>query len=136
MNKAERDALIRPRSDDLLADPSVPPEGAVEPSAPDPIDPRLFGEALPDPDPVPVNHARLAIQEDDVKNLRDWIFKQEFPIHNQVTVAHLVTALSGMVRSDLRWLCQAMNQAERAPAPSQMRRALVSRDVAILRDFD
>ena len=104
--------------------------------APDPTDPRLYGDPAPDPDPVPVNHARLAIHLEDVEKLRDWIFKQELPIHNQVTAAHLVTALSGMIEADLRWICQAIKQAERAPAPSQMRRALVARDVAILRELE
>ena len=134
MNKADRDALIRPRSDDLLGDPDTDqaPIGATGDQ--DDVDPRLFGDSAPDPDPIPVNQAKLAINLDDCRELVTWIFKQGFPIHRQVTAAHLVTALSGMIRDDFRWLCYAMNQANRAPAPSVMRQALVARDVAILRD--
>ncbi len=134
MNKDERDALIRPRSDDLLGDPDTnqAPIGATGDQEGD--DPRLYGEAVPDPDPIPINQAKLAINLDDCRELETWIFKQEFPIHRQVTAAHLVTALSGFIRDDFRWLCYAMNQANRAPAPYVMRQALVGRDVAILRD--
>jgi hypothetical protein len=134
LNKDERDALIRPRRDDLLGDSTgAPAPGAIEGDQPG-DDPRLFGDSAPDPDPVPVNHARLAIHLEECETLIDWIYKQAFPIHRQVTAAHLVAALSGMVRDDLRWLCYAMNQANRAPAPSVMRQALIDRDVAILRD--
>ena len=133
MNKDERDALIRPRSDDLLGDPLATPAEAEEPGGPDSVDSRLFGDSAPDPDPIPVNQAKLAINLEDCRELESWIFKQGFPIHRQVTAAHLVTALSGMIRDDFRWLCYAMNQAARAPAPSVMRQALVARDVAILR---
>lgn len=136
MTKAERDALIKPRSDDLLGDPLVAPAEPEEPGGPDSVDSRLYGDSSPDPDPLPVNHARLAIHLEECETLVDWIYKQAFPIHRQVTAAHLVAALSGMVRDDLRWLCYAMNQAERAPAPSVMRRALIDRDVAVLRDRD
>ncbi len=83
---------------------------------------------------MPVNHASLAIHLDDCRELVDWIYKQDFHIHRQVTAAHLVAALSGMIRDDFRWLCYAMSQANRAPAPSVMRRALIDRDVGILRD--
>ena len=85
---------------------------------------------------MPVNHAKLAIHLDDCRELVDWIYKQDFPIHRQVTAAHLVATLSGMIRDDFRWLCYAMSQAERAPAPTDMRRALISRDVADLRGSD
>ncbi len=130
MSDDDQDALIKPRSDDLFPDPDIEPAPGEEPGD----DPRLYGEAVPDPDPIPLNHAKLAINLDDCKKLEDWIYKQDFPIHRQVTAAHLVTALSGMIRDDLRWLCYAMNQAERAPAPSKMLQALVARNVAILRD--
>ena len=133
MKKADRDALISPRSDDLLGDSTGgPAPGANEGDKPG-DDPRLYGEALPDPDPIGVNHAKLAIGLDDCRELESWIYKQDFPIHRQVTAAHLVTALSGMIRDDFRWLCYAMAQAERAPAPSVMRQALIDRNVAVLR---
>ena len=99
-------------------------------------DPRLFGDSAPDPDPVPVNQAKLAINLDDCRELVDWIYKQDFPIHRQVTAPHLVGALSGMIRDDFRWLCYAMGQANRAPAPSVMRQALIDRDVGVLRESD
>jgi len=134
VNKADRDALIKPRRDDLFPDPEIDQAPLEEPGDSDPIDSRLFGEAAPDPDPIPFNHAKLAINLDDCRELESWIYKQDFPIHRQVTAAHLVTALSGMIRDDFRWLCYAMNQANRAPAPSVMHQALVARDVAILRD--
>ena len=134
MNKADRDALIKPRRDDLFPDPEIDQAPLEEPGDSDPIDSLLFGEAAPDPDPIPFNHAKLAINLDDCRELESWIYKQDFPIHRQVTAAHLVTALSGMIRDDFRWLCYAMNQANRAPAPSVMHQALVARDVAILRD--
>lgn len=136
MKKDERDALIRPRSDDLLADPLVAPASPPEPGDQEDVDSRLYGDHVPDPDPLPVNQAKLAINIDDCRELEKWIFKQAFPIHRQVTAAHLVESLSGMIRDDFRWLCYAMNQANRAPAPSVMRQALVARDVAILRDRD
>ncbi len=136
MSEPEEDALIRPRSDDLFPDPDIEPAPVEEPGDQPGDDPRLFGDSAPEPDPIPFNHAKLAINLEDCQELESWIFKQGFPIHRQVTAAHLVTALSGMIRDDFRWLCYAMNQANRAPAPSVMHQALVARNVAILRDRD
>lgn len=136
MNKADRDALIRPRSDDLLGDTVTAPAPVEETGDQEGDDPRLFGDSAPEPDPLPVNHASLAINLDDCRELVAWIYKQDFPIHRQVTAELLVVNLSGMIRDDFRWLCYAMHQAERAPAPSDMRQALITRDVADLRDRD
>lgn len=141
MSNYRRRHLVKPGERDLFADTGTDQAPIDPPGDPpgdqddqDDVDPRLFGDSAPDPDPLPVNRASLAIHLDDCETLRDWIYKQDFPIHRQVTPAHLVTNLSGMIKDDFRWLCYAMQQANRAPAPADMRRALISRDVADLRD--
>ena len=105
-----------------------------EKGAIDPGDPRLFGEHAPEPLPYPVNHCKLALNLEDAIKLVCWIHELDIPIHRQVTIGHVLESLSGMGKGDLKWICKAIKQAKRAPAPSVMRRALIARDVYYLRD--
>ena len=131
-NKAQ-DALICDLSDDNSPSPSVQHDPGRENGAQDPVDPRLFGELATEPDPYPVNHCKLAIHLEDAIKLVDWIYTLDIPIHAQITVGHVLEGLSGFGQGDLKWICRAIKQAERAPAPSVMRRALLARDVYYLR---
>ena len=95
---------------------------------------QVYGKPAPEPDPLPENFARSAIQHDDATRFRDWIFAQKIPIHAQVTIGGILVGLSGLGRKDLRWLCQAILQAKRAPSPGYMRRAVLTHDVSVLRE--
>ena len=95
---------------------------------------QVYGKPALEPDPLPENFARSAIQHDDATRFRDWIFAQKIPTHAQVTVGGILVGLSGLGRKDLRWLCQAILQAERAPSPGYMRRAVLTPDVSVLRE--
>jgi hypothetical protein len=94
----------------------------------------LYGQARDEPDPLPENFARSAIQHEDAVRFRDWIFDQELPTHAQVTIGWILTDLSGLGQADLRWLCQAIRQAGRAPSPATMKRAVLTHDVSVLRE--
>ncbi len=119
------------------------PEPVVEPDDPKPnspedlgmVPPRQgYGEKSPEPDPIPVNMCSSAMQHTDAKKFVAWILEQDLPIHADVTFGHVVVGLSGLGTPDLRWLCQAIKQAGRAPAPVVMRRAVLSHDVSVLRE--
>jgi hypothetical protein len=94
----------------------------------------LYGQARDEPDPLPENFARSAIQHEDAVRFRDWIFDQDLPTHAQVTIGWILTDLSGIGQAELRWLCQAIRQAGRAPSPATMKRAVLTHDVSVLRE--
>jgi hypothetical protein len=100
---------------------------------PEPTGP-LYGKPAPEPDPLPENFARSAIQHEDAVKFRDWIFAQKLPTHARVTIGGILVGLSGLGTKDLRWLCQAILQAEVAPSPRLMRRAVLTHDVSVLRE--
>ena len=104
--------------------PNAPPEATA------------YGKPEPEPDPMPENFARSAMQHDDAKKFRDWIYEQGLPTHRRVTFGGIVVGLSGLGKPDLRWLCQAIKQARRAPSPELMRRAVMTHDVSVLREDD
>lgn len=95
---------------------------------------QVYGKPAPEPDPLPENFARSAIQHVDAVKFRDWIFAQELPTHARVTIGGILVGLSGLGTKDLRWLCQAILQAEKAPSPRLMRRAVLTHDVSVLRE--
>lgn len=97
---------------------------------------KSFGDPRPEPDPVPENMARSAMQHGDAKKFVAWVHDQDIPIHADVTFGHVVVGLSGFGPKDLAWLCRAIRQAGRAPAPADMRGALLKRDVSLLRDWE
>ena len=136
----------------MTTSPSSPGEGAQgglfdgpDPDEPKPNSPedlgmvppapagQVYGKPAPEPDPLPENFARSAIQHDDAVRFRDWIFAQKLPTHAKVTVGGILVGLSGLGRKDLRWLCQGILQAGRAPSPGNMRRAVLTHDVSVLR---
>jgi len=136
----------RHSSDDLFAEHDDPKPNSREdtgftrpgtPRDPDidtrPPSDKSFGEPSPGPDPVPRNACSSAIQIDDARKFVTWIHDQNFPIHEDVTVGHVLVALSGLGTPALGWLCRACRQAERAPAPAVMREAAMKRDVDLLR---
>ncbi len=132
---------------DLLADDDPKPNSpddlgfgrsSLRPERPPGVDDRppaekAFGDPSPGPDPVPDNHARSAIQIEDARKFVTWIHDQDIQIHEDVTVGHVVVALSGWGKEALGWLCRACRQAGRAPAPTTMREAWVAKDVGLLR---
>ena len=99
-----------------------------------PPESKAYGKRSPGPDPVPDNHARSAIQIGDARKFVTWIHDQELDIHEDVTVGHVVVALSGWGPEALGWLCRACRQAGRAPAPVKMRAAWMAKDVGLLRE--
>ena len=99
-----------------------------------PPNPNAYGTPRPEPEPLPENFCRSAIQHSDARTFVDWIGEQELPVHVSVTVGGILTGLSGLGRSDLKWLCQAIRQAGRAPEPEKMRRAVMTHDVSVLRE--
>ncbi len=76
------------------------------------------------------------MQHADAEKFRDWIYAEKLPTHARVTLGGIVVGLSGLGKPDLRWLCQAIRQARRAPSPELMRRAVTSHDVSVLREDD
>lgn len=97
---------------------------------------KAFGEPRPEPDPVHVNIARGTMQPEDARTFVAWVHAQDIRIHAQVTFGHVLSDMSGLRPSDLRWLCQAIRQADRAPAPADMFQAALKRDVGLLRDWE
>lgn len=95
---------------------------------------KRYGAETPGPDPVPHNVATGTIQIGDARKFVEWIHGLDIPVHADVTVGHVLVGLSGYQPSHLRWLCQAIRQAERAPHIDQMREALRAKDVGILRE--
>ena len=136
----------RHSSDDLFAEDEDPKPnsredtGFTRPESPraEGVDKRpppekSFGEPSPGPDPVPVNVCSSAIQIADARKFVDWIHAQDISIHEDVTVGHVLVALSGWGNDVLGWLCRACRQAGRAPAPTHMRAAWLAKDVDLLR---
>jgi len=83
-----------------------------------------------------VNVAKGTIGIQEARKLVAWLSDQDFPVHVDVTVGHILTDLSGHTPKDFRWLCQAIVQAGKAPEPWRMCKALKARDVGILREED
>lgn len=138
----------RPFESDLFGETDEPKSNSPEdlgqapprlkPERPDDIDERpprakSFGDPSPGPDPVPRNACSSAIQIDDARKFVKWIHDQEIDIHEDVTVGHVLVALSGLGTEALGFLCRACRQAGRAPAPSKMREAAMKSDVSLLR---
>jgi len=98
-----------------------------------PPESKAYGKRSPGPDPIPHNVATGTIQFDDAKKFVTWLHDQDLPIHEDVTVGHVLVALSGLGVSELRWLCQGIRQAEKVPQPALMKLAAMKRDVAFLR---
>ena len=63
-----------------------------------------------------------------------WLNDQEFEVHEDVTVGHILVDLSGSTPEGFAWLCRAMKQAGQAPEPWRMNKALRARDVSLLRE--
>ncbi len=101
--------------------------GLVTPTA------RPYGIETPEPEKPTSNASSHAVQVPELRKFVDWIKKQDLPIHADVKVGHCQVCFSGMCVADLRWLCQAIRQAGRAPAPTTMKKAVIARDVSILR---
>ena len=120
----------KPNSPDDLGfgRPERPPDVDRRPSSS-----RSYGESSPGPDPVPQNVASGTIQYQDAKTFVGWLHDQDLPTHADVTIGHVLVALSGLGKAELRWLCQAVRQAERIPAPWVMKIAAMKKDVGLLR---
>lgn len=118
---------------DLFEDDGEPaansPEdiGLITPTA------RPYGVETPEPEKPTSNASSHAVQVPDLRTFVDWINKQGLPVHADVKVGHCAVSFSGLCVADLRWLCQAIRQAGRAPAPATMAKAVFRRDVSILR---
>ena len=97
---------------------------------------KSFGESRPEPDPIHVNVASGTMQPDDARTFVAWVHAQDIRIHAQVTFGHVLSDMSGLTPENLRWLCQAIRQAKRAPAPADMFQAALKRDVGLLRDWE
>ena len=94
---------------------------------------KTYGKRSPGPDPVPRNSCSSAIQIEDARKFVKWIHDQDIDIHEDVTVGHVLVALSGLGTESLGWLCRACRQAGRAPAPTKMFDAALKKDVSLLR---
>lgn len=94
---------------------------------------KSFGKRSPGPDPVPRNSCSSAIQIEDARKFVKWIHDQDIEIHEDLTVGHVLVALSGLGTESLGWLCRACRQAGRAPAPTKMFDAAMKKDVSLLR---
>lgn len=94
---------------------------------------KSFGRRSPGPDPVPVNVCSNAIQILDARKFVAWIHDQDIEIHEDVTVGHVLVALSGLGTEALGFLCRGCRQAGRAPEPWRMKEAAMKKDVALLR---
>lgn len=104
--------------------------GMTTPSGP------VYGTPRPEPEPMPENLCRSAMQHDDARKLVAWIHAQNIPTHARITLGGIVVGLSGLGRDDLRWLCGAIKQAGVAPSPEKLRRAILTHDVSVLREAD
>lgn len=94
---------------------------------------KTYGERSPGPDPVPHNVAKGTIQFQDAKKFVTWLHDQDLPIHEDVTVGHVLVALSGLTPKHLGFLCRGCRQAGRIPAPWVMKLAAMKSDVGLLR---
>jgi len=94
--------------------------------------PRAYGDPSPEPAPYPRNACSSAIQVGDARTFVAWLAEQDIPVHADCTVGHILVGLSGLGLPDMKWLCQAIRQAGRAPRPAQMRDAVLHHDVAYL----
>ena len=93
----------------------------------------VYGNHTTEREPLPKNLAPCAIDWKAFRLFVEWIHDQDLPIHADVTVGHCMTTLSGLSLEDLRWLCQAIRQAGRAPCPVTMKKAAIARNVRIMR---
>lgn len=114
--------------DDDEPAPNSPEDlGLVTPAA------RPYGVETPEPEKPTSNASSHAVQIPDLRKFVDWVKDQDLPVHADVKVGHCAIAFSGLCVADLRWLCHAIRQAGRAPAPTTMKKAVFARDVSILR---
>lgn len=116
-----------------VAGPTAPDSNATAEPEPRPPYRQAYGDPSPEPDPYPRNMASSAVQIEDARRLVEWLGEQDIPVHADCTVGHILVGLSGLGRPDLKWLCQAIRQAGNAPAPNQMRGAILKHDVGLLR---
>jgi len=72
----------------------------------------------------------------DVDLFLIWCKGRDFGESPQIANADALDAFRGFSIGDLKWLCQAMIQAKAIPDLSTMARAILARDVAILRSND
>lgn len=70
---------------------------------------------------------------EDANMFLDWLDGVDVKKSDEVTLIGVLEAFSGMTRGDLKWLCGAIRQAGKAPAPGTMKKATTARDVALLR---
>jgi len=122
-DKPEPDEEPKPNSPEDL--------GMTTPSVPKG---ELYGKPAPEPDPLPVNKCSSAISWEDGRKFVAWIHAQDIPTHARITLGGILVGLSGLGTPDLRWLCGAIRQAGRAPSPEKLRRAVMTHDVAVLRE--
>lgn len=69
----------------------------------------------------------------DARRFLDWLDQQDVKRAEGIGLITCMEALSGCTQGDLRWLCAAIHQAGIAPAPGTMKKAVLARDVAVLR---
>jgi len=81
-----------------------------------------------------VNMASGTIGRPEAVKLIAWLNDQEFEVHEDVTVGHILVDLSGSTPDGFAWLCRACKQAGQAPEPWRMNKALRARDVSLLRE--
>ena len=125
----------------LFEEPAAPIEDDPKPNSPDDLgyttpSVSVYGTARPEPDPMPENFCRSAMQWDDARKFVAWIHARNIPTHAGITLGGIVVGLSGLGVADLRWLCGAIKQAGVAPSPEKLRRAVMTHDVSVLREAD
>lgn len=125
--KVEEVNTVLKEDDDEPAPNSPEDLGLVTPTA------RPYGVETPEPEKPTTNASTNALQIPEIHKFINWVHAQDLPVHADVKVGHCAVAFSGLCVADLRWLCQAIRQAGRAPVPATMKKAILARDVSILR---
>jgi hypothetical protein len=69
----------------------------------------------------------------DVDKFLDWCKGTEYWNDANIANVDVLDAFGGFSIGDLKWICQAIIQAKEIPDVSIMARAILARDVAILR---
>lgn len=69
----------------------------------------------------------------DVDKFLIWCNGTDYGIDPQIANKDVQDAFGGFSIGDLKWICQAIVQAKTIPALGTMARAILARDVAILR---
>lgn len=65
-----------------------------------------------------------------------WCNGTEYGIDAQIANKDVLDAFRGFTIGDLKWLCQAIHQAQGIPDLAAMVKAIKSRDVAVLRSTE